>query len=162
MSSTEPRRQRIDNAYCSIARTVDLVGDRWRFLILREALLGGVEKYADFERALGIAPNVLADRLNTLVEGGILEKRQYREAGARPRYSYHPTPAGAELKIVLAALQQWGDGYCPPPTGATIDRETIDDHRSVRVGFIDDDGRPRDIDEVTFVRSANYPSDNPR
>src|ERR1700712_3660084 len=93
---------------CSIARTVGVLGERWTFLILREALWG-VTRFAQFRDALGIAPDVLTERLNTLVEYGVLTRSPYQEPGRRARFEYEVTTAGRELQVVLGALQQWGD-----------------------------------------------------
>jgi DNA-binding HxlR family transcriptional regulator len=142
---------------CSIERTLQFVGERWSFLVLREALLNRVTKFADFERALGAAPNILSDRLGGLVAAGLLEKREYREAGSRTRYAYHPTPAGEDMKLVLAALQQWGDEHIPPAGGATVARETAAGH-PVHLEFVDDRGHAHALDEIEFVPTANYPS----
>ncbi len=142
---------------CSIERSVDIIGERWSFLILREALIYGVTKFSDFQSALGISTNILVDRLNRIVGAGVLEKRMYQEAGSRPRPSYHPTASGEALKLVLAALQQWGDDFNPPITGVTFDRLTVGEGRPVRVSFVDDKNEPRELDDVAFVRTANYP-----
>ena len=141
---------------CSIARSLEVLGERWTFLILRE-VLSGTTRFADFRAALGVAPDVLSDRLGTLVAAGVLEKRPYREPGARVRDSYHLTPAGRELQVVLAALQQWGDEHRPYELGPTVLRRTADG-RPVHVGFIDDTGREVPLDGVAFVRTAAYPS----
>ena len=141
---------------CSIERTLGVVGERWTFLILREALFNGVSRFADFQSALGIAPNVLTSRLTTIVEAGVLEKREYREDGARTRYSYHPTAAGTQLAVVLAALQQWGDEFLPRESGPTVLRQTSDGSLPVRVGFVDGADRPLDLEDVSFVRSPAY------
>jgi DNA-binding HxlR family transcriptional regulator len=141
---------------CSIARSLEVLGERWTFLILREAL-SGTTRFADFRAALGVAPDVLSDRLATLVASGVLEKRPYREPGARARDSYHLTEAGRELQVVLGALQQWGDAHRPYEPGPTVLRRTADG-RPVHVGFVDDEGREVPLDEVRFVRTATYPS----
>ena len=143
---------------CSIERTLQIVGERWTFLILRESLLARLTKFGDFQSALGIAPNILTDRLNTLVAAGLLEKQMYREIGDRQRASYHPTQAGEQLKIVLAALQQWGDDNIPPATGVTIVRRTNSTKRPLRVGFIDDRNRTHELDDVAFIPSASLAS----
>jgi DNA-binding HxlR family transcriptional regulator len=140
---------------CSIARSLEVLGERWTFLILREAL-SGTSRFADFRAALGVAPDVLSDRLATLVASGVLEKRPYREPGARARDSYHLTQAGRELQVVLAALQQWGDEHRPYEPGPTVLRRTPDG-RPVHVGFVDDEGREVPMDEVRFVRTSTYP-----
>ncbi|MEU6347101.1 helix-turn-helix domain-containing protein [Streptomyces sp. NPDC046977] len=89
----------------SISRTRDVVGDRWTMLILRDASLRGVTRFADFRDGLGIAADVLTLRLGALVEQSVMEKRPYREPGARTRFSYHLTPSGEQLLLVLAALR---------------------------------------------------------
>jgi DNA-binding HxlR family transcriptional regulator len=141
---------------CSIARSLEVLGERWTFVILREAL-SGTSRFADFRAALGVAPDVLSDRLATLVAAGVLEKRPYREPGARARDSYHLTPAGRELQIVLGALQQWGDEHRPYEPGPTVVRRSPDGH-PVHVGFVDDAGREVPLEEVRFVRTSTYPN----
>src|SRR4051794_28734394 len=102
----------LDSTSCAIARSLAVLGERWTMLILREAF-NGTTRFAQFRDNLGVAPDVLTDRLATLVEYGVLEREPYREPGARTRYAYHLTPAGAELRLVLGALQQWGDAHLP-------------------------------------------------
>ena len=93
---------------CSIARALEVVGERWTLLILRDAFLG-VRRFDQFQESLGIARNVLTDRLNRLVDEGVLERVRYSE---RPeRYEYRLTRKGRDLNIALAALRQWGDQY---------------------------------------------------
>jgi DNA-binding HxlR family transcriptional regulator len=142
---------------CSIARSLEVLGERWTFLILREAL-GGTTRFADFRSKLGVAPDVLSNRLATLVDAGILEKQPYREPGARVRDSYHLTPAGRDLQVVLGALQQWGDNPRPYELGPTVVRRTVDGDRPVHVGFIDDTGREVPLEGVAFVPTALYPA----
>jgi DNA-binding HxlR family transcriptional regulator len=141
---------------CSIARSLGVLGERWTFLILREALWG-VTRFAQFRDALGIAPDVLADRLATLVDYGVLTKEPYQEPGSRARFAYQLTPAGRELQVVLASLQQWGDKYLPRPEGPTVVRRTRGTDRQVHVGYIDDRGAEVGADDVMFVRTAAYP-----
>jgi DNA-binding HxlR family transcriptional regulator len=93
---------------CSIARALEVVGERWTLLIIRDAFLG-LRRFDEFQASLGIARNVLTERLNRLVEEGILERVRYSE---RPeRYEYRLTAKGRELNIALAGLRQWGDQY---------------------------------------------------
>lgn len=98
---------------CSVARTLEIVGERWTWLIVRDAFLG-VRRFDEFRESLGIARNVLTDRLNRLVAEGILEKVPYEE---RPlRYEYRLTEKGADLFTALNAIRQWGDRYlCGKP-----------------------------------------------
>ncbi|MGA5200673.1 winged helix-turn-helix transcriptional regulator [Streptomyces variegatus] len=140
-------------ALCSIERTLDIVGDRWTLLVLRQVLLYRHTRFADFVKVLGIAPNTLTSRLDTLVEAGILEKRPYRDDGARQRYEYHPTPAGEDLLAVLATLQQWGDNHVAPQGGPTALRRTAEGDRPVSVAFVDDAGRCVPRQDVVFVPS---------
>jgi DNA-binding HxlR family transcriptional regulator len=93
---------------CSIARALEVVGERWTLLIVRDAFLG-LRRFDEFQESLGIARNVLASRLARLVEEGILERVRYSE---RPeRFEYRLTPKGRDLHVALAALRQWGDAY---------------------------------------------------
>src|SRR4029079_19010163 len=92
----------------SIARALELVGERWTLLIIRDAFLG-LRRFEEFHSSLGIARNVLTDRLNRLVEEGIFERVRYSE---RPeRFEYRLTQKGRDLNVALAALRQWGDEY---------------------------------------------------
>lgn len=143
---------------CSIARTLELIGDRWALLILREAHRG-TTRFADFRDVLGIAPNILANRLAALVESGVLEKREYRTEGARTRSSYHLTPAGTDLKIVLAALQQWGDVHVPRDDGPTVLRRNTRTDGLVTVNFLDEDGEAVRAEDVAFEPVAGGPVD---
>jgi DNA-binding HxlR family transcriptional regulator len=93
---------------CSIARALEIVGERWTLLIVRDAFLG-VRRFEQFQESLGIARNVLTDRLNRLVEEGILERVRYSE---RPeRHEYRLTPKGRDLNLALTTLRQWGDKH---------------------------------------------------
>jgi DNA-binding HxlR family transcriptional regulator len=97
-----------DGQSCSIARALEVVGERWTLLIVRDAFLG-LRRFDEFQESLGIARNVLTDRLNRLVDEGILERVRYSE---RPeRFEYRLTAKGRELDIALAGLRQWGDKY---------------------------------------------------
>jgi DNA-binding HxlR family transcriptional regulator len=140
------------NSRCSIARSLTVLGERWTFLVLREAFLG-TTRFADFRDHLGVAPDVLSDRLSTLVEAGVLEKRPYQEAGARARFSYHLTPTGEELRVVLGALQQWGDVHLPQRSGPSYLRRSANDDRPLHVAFVDDSGQAVPPDQVTFVKT---------
>ena len=93
---------------CSIARTLELIGERWSLLIIRDAFLG-VRRFEDFQADLGVARNVLSARLARLVDEGILERHRYQE---RPeRYEYRLTEKGIGLWPVLVSLVKWGDKY---------------------------------------------------
>ena len=102
---------------CSVARTLDVVGDRWIFLILREAFFG-VSHYDQFEKNLGIATNILSDRLKTLVDNDIFT-RQKDSKDAR-RISYRFTEKGIDLYSVTLALLQWGDRWLADDDGPPL------------------------------------------
>lgn len=105
-------------ARCAIARGVDLLGDKWALLIAREACWGRT-RFSEFRRNLGIAPDVLANRLAALVHEGVLERRAYRDTGARAREEYVLTPAGHDLLFVLAGLAHWGREHRPLPESSS-------------------------------------------
>jgi DNA-binding HxlR family transcriptional regulator len=102
---------------CSVARTLEVVGERWTLLILRDAFLG-VRRFDDFQRSLGVARNVLNTRLQRLVEAGLLERRPYQERPAR--YEYRLTPMGRDLWPAVVALMQWGDRWLCADAGAPM------------------------------------------
>jgi len=131
---------KVPDSRCSIARTLGVLGERWTFLILREAFLGAT-RFAEFRDRLGIAPDVLSDRLGTLTEYGVLAREPYQDPGERSRFAYRLTPAGQELRVVLSALQQWGDEYLPRPEGPTMLRRIRGTDCPVRVGYLDEQGR---------------------
>src|SRR5436853_2887738 len=94
--------------HCSIAGTLELIGQRWTLLVLRDAFLG-VRRFDDFQRDLGVARNVLAARLGRLVDEGVFERVAYQE---RPeRFEYRLTEKGRDLWPVTMALLRWGDRH---------------------------------------------------
>jgi DNA-binding HxlR family transcriptional regulator len=100
-----------DNQVCSIARALEMVGDRWTMLVIRESFMG-TRRFDGYQRNLGCARNVLTDRLNRLVEVGILRKEPYQE---RPtRYEYRLTRRGVELWPAMMTLKSWGDRHLAP------------------------------------------------
>jgi DNA-binding HxlR family transcriptional regulator len=146
------KKEALDPQYpvCSIARSLELLGERWTFLVLREALSGST-RFGEFSDALEVSTDLLSDRLNTLVKTGIMDKRPYQQPGHRIRYEYHLTPAGEELRIVLGALQQWGDQHCAPAGGPSAQRRSRSTGEQLGVAFIDEGGRAVVLDDVTFV-----------
>jgi DNA-binding HxlR family transcriptional regulator len=125
----------IDTKRCQIARTLDIVGEKWSLLIVRNAVRGQT-RFSDFRDSLGVPSDILTSRLATLVEAGILEKRSYREPGSRERSSYHLTESGQALKVVLAAMIQWGEEFNPSaygPASLLTDPET---HAAVELAFV--------------------------
>jgi DNA-binding HxlR family transcriptional regulator len=99
---------------CSIARSLEVVGERWTLLILRDAVLG-IERFEDFQESLGIATNVLANRLKLLCDEGVLDRVPDEARPGRPKYVL--TSKGAELAPALIVLMKWGDRHYPTPKG---------------------------------------------
>ena len=117
------------NQYCPVASTLEVVGERWTLLILRDIFLG-IRRFEELQRDLGVARNVLQARLERLVEEGILVKRPYQDRP--PRSEYRLTEKGADLWPVLVSLLQWGDKY-----GLDGERPMILQHRGCG-GELDD------------------------
>ncbi|KPI18873.1 transcriptional regulator, HxlR family [Actinobacteria bacterium OK006] len=105
---------------CPAQRTLDVVGDKWTLLILRDAS-NGVRRFDDFRRHIGLSQAVLSNRLRKLTAAGILRTAPYKEPGSRTRHEYLLTPKGRGLWPVLAALRQWGEDYPPDPDDEILD-----------------------------------------
>jgi DNA-binding HxlR family transcriptional regulator len=112
-----PLQRSYENQECSVAATLELVGERWTLLIVRELLLG-VHRFSELQADLGIARNVLQARLERLVADGIVERRRYQEHP--PRDGYHLTEAGLDLWPTIISLMAWGDRYLPRPDGPPL------------------------------------------
>lgn len=97
-----------DGQNCSIAGALAIIGERWSLLVMREVLLGR-RRFQEIKRNTGIASNILADRLQTLVDHGVLERRRYSDQPEA--YEYVPTRRGLDVNPVLIALMQWGDRH---------------------------------------------------
>lgn len=104
-------RKSFADMHCSVAQCLEVVGEWWSMLIVRDAFLG-VTRFDDFQERLGIARNILKQRLTRLVEEGVLDKVAYSEHP--PRYDYRLTTKGRDLWPVLTAMRQWGDKYAAP------------------------------------------------
>lgn len=136
---------------CAIARSLGVLSDSWSFLLLREAHLGR-RTFAQFRDSLGIATDVLSARLDALVEHGVLERIPYREPGQRTRDAYELTAAGNELKVVLIAMQQWGEAHLPRDQGLAVLPVTRDGQQRVRAGLVSPGGTVEAPENVEFVR----------
>ncbi|MCE0459199.1 winged helix-turn-helix transcriptional regulator [Curtobacterium flaccumfaciens] len=111
---------------CPIARSLDVLGEKWTLMIVRDAV-GGSTRFSEFQQSLGIPREVLAARLASLVDGGVLERTTYKPEGARAREEYVLTDAGRDLSLVLLALGGWADRHRPSERASDlrfVDAET--------------------------------------
>jgi DNA-binding HxlR family transcriptional regulator len=111
---TKMLRSDYPGQFCSIAKSLEVIGERWSLLIVRD-ILNGHRRFGQMQQSLGIARNVLSARLQGLVEEDILERRAYQESPAR--YEYFLTEKGLDLWPALIALMHWGDRYSAGPEG---------------------------------------------
>ncbi len=150
------KRDYIGQESCSVARTLEIVGDRWTWLIVRDAFLG-MTKFAEFRESLGIAPNVLSARLSRLVDEGIFERVLYSEHPARCEYRL--TEKGSNLFVALNALRQWGDRYlCVKPMRLLRAKED----RTPVVAALVPEGAPALANhEVELVPGPGFPLELP-
>lgn len=147
-----------DDVRCSIARSLEVLGEKWTLLVVREALWGRT-RFSEFRAALGVAPDVLADRLATLVDVGVMRRRPYRVDGGRQREEYVLTTAGEELLVVLGALSTWGDRHRPHPANGPRTFVESSTGEPVTVGFLASDGRQVPPGEVVAVSPATTGAD---
>lgn len=136
---------------CPIARSLEVLGEKWTILVVREAL-AGVTRFSEFQQRLGVAKDVLAARLSTLVEFDVLERRSYRAEGERERFEYLLTQAGRDLGIVLASLAQWGDTHRPTEFGPVVEHRERGTGDRLHVAFVTNEGREVALDSVEAVR----------
>ncbi len=130
-------RREYEGQVCSIARALEVVGDRWTLLIVRDVALG-TRRFDELLQSLGVATNVLTDRLQRLVAAGVLERELYSE---RPRrFEYRLTQKGRELGIPLLALMQWGDRHLSDKPPRIARRRS--DRAPVEVKVVAADGSP--------------------
>ncbi|HUR73501.1 MAG TPA: helix-turn-helix domain-containing protein [Sporichthya sp.] len=105
------RRTSFEEMNCSVAQCLEVVGEWWSLLIVRDAFLG-IRRFDDFQSRLGISRNVLNQRLTGLVENGVFRRELYQEHP--PRYEYRLTDKGRDLWLVISAMRQWGDAWAAP------------------------------------------------
>jgi DNA-binding HxlR family transcriptional regulator len=112
--------------WCSAARALEIVGERWSLLILRDAFFAGHTRFSDFERSLGIAPNILARRLESFVEAGLM---QTRPSGTNPEHpEYVLTPKGMDFKPAIIALTEWGERWSDEPGPVVFTHQGCEGH----------------------------------
>ena len=152
MQARTPTPETRPSPPCPIGRAVDVLGDRWTLLILRNATIG-TTRFDDFKSELGIADNILSARLGRLVDVGLLTRTAYRPGG-RTRYEYRLTQAGADVLPLLHALRRWGQQHTKPGEPAdpmrilhrACGQFTADDQRC------DHCGQPLVRDEEAWLR----------
>lgn len=150
------RRKRFDNAPCPIARSLDVLGDWWSPLIIRECLYG-VHRFDELQRFLGIARNMLTRRLNQLVEQGVLERRAYQDKP--PRYEYHLTEMGYDAAKLLMAMTSFGDKWFFDEEGEPIHLYHRDTGRRVQPVLVDaDTGEPIDARALYAGPGPSFPA----
>jgi DNA-binding HxlR family transcriptional regulator len=137
---------------CSIARAMELLGERWTFLILREAFWG-VRRFSELQRSLGIARNILSARLQALVAHGILERVRYRSDP--DRYEYRLTDRGRDLYPAIVAIMQWGDKHLSGTEGAPLVLRHTCGHDAAPALTCSGCGEPVDPRDITPERAGH-------
>ncbi len=144
------RRSPIPPENCNLARTIEIVGDRWTLLILRAALYG-VRRFDDFQAELACPRTVLSGRLKILVDAGLLTRKTYKVPGKRARPEYVLSAMGLSLRPILIGLTQWGDVWLgkgePPPISFT----KMGSKTAIRAAFVDAEGREVRPDQIRAV-----------
>lgn len=139
-------RKRFDDSNCSVARALDEVGDWWSLLIVLHAMYG-TRRFVDFQQQLGIAKNILCDRLSRLVDSGVMRKVDVGEHGSR--FEYRLTEKGRDLFPVVIALRQWGDKWNPSPGQPQLDLRDRATGRPIQPVVVQDaDGNELTIRDV--------------
>jgi DNA-binding HxlR family transcriptional regulator len=113
-------RQSYSAENCSVKRALDIVGEKWTLLVLREAFYGA-RRFEQFHARVGCARNLLTERLNTLTHAGVMQREPYQEPGQRERHEYRLTQKGLELLPAIVALMQWGDRWQADPDGPPVE-----------------------------------------
>jgi DNA-binding HxlR family transcriptional regulator len=154
-----PLRSNWTGEPCPIARSLEVLGDPWVLLVLRQAF-SGVRRFEQFREQLGAADNVLSTRLARLVDAGLLARRPYQD-GRRTRQEYVLTQAGADTLPIITALAQWGDQH-RPHTDVTVRMQIV--HRrcgqpSSTAGLCSECGEPLTPETTTWRKSWRTPHD---
>ncbi len=147
------RRSPVPPCDCNLARSFELIGDRWTLLILRSALYG-VRRFDDFQADLDIPRSVLSNRLAGLVDSGIMDRREYREGGQRTRIEYPLTEMGQALGLPFIAMTAWGDRWLGDGRTPMTLRSKASGQR-LRLALVDEDGkvaRPADVETVVHTK----------
>ncbi len=144
------RKSPVPPSDCNLAKSVDLIGDRWTLLILRSAMYG-IRRFDDFQAELGTPRTILSGRLKSLVDTGLLDKRTYKVEGRRARPEYVLTDKGEALRPVLIALTQWGDTWLDEQGQPPVSFTDMKSRQAVRAAFVGTDGREVDAKDLRIV-----------
>lgn len=143
-------RKRFDSMPCGVAQTLERVGDWWSLLIVRDALFG-LHRFAQFESSLGISKNILTDRLERLVDNGILKRERLNEPGNR--YAYRLTHKGRDLWLVLTAMRLWSERWVfEEDEVPLIVRERDTGRRIAGLLAVGEDGEPVEASKLEWVK----------
>lgn len=146
---TDRKSGRLANAQCSMARAMAVVGDRWSILILREAYYG-TRRFDEFERYIGIAPNILSNRLKRFVDAGIMKRVPLPEHSSR--YDYVLTEKGRDFFPAYLALKKWGDDWLAEPEGPqVVFRERASRRQIEYPQLLTGDGTPLRLEDVEVI-----------
>lgn len=144
---------------CSLARAIDVFGDSWTLLILRDAMQG-LARFDEFQKSLNIARNTLSDRLAKLVESGVMVKQFYQDNP--PRYEYVLTEMGRDFFPALATILAWGDKWLDNGGGAPVTLQHHNEGHAIATQVVCAQcGEPVVHDDITFCVGPGYPDDVP-
>jgi DNA-binding HxlR family transcriptional regulator len=146
-----------DDEVCSIARALEVVGERWSLLIIRNALFAGSTRFSDFQRSLGIATNILQNRLDGFVEAGLMRRHRYSEQPAL--YEYLLTEKGRDFAPSLIALTEWGDRWAAPAGRPVLYSHTVCGSEVSHEVVCPSCGRVDDPAEVQALPGPGMPAD---
>jgi DNA-binding HxlR family transcriptional regulator len=145
--------------HCSVAQCLEVVGEWWSLLLVRDAFLG-VRRFDDFQARLGISRNILQQRLTSLVDSGVFERLPYQD---RPvRFEYRLTDKGRDLWLVVTAMRQWGDRWAAPEGPPLQMRHRACGHLVEAVPVCSACGEPLDARAVLAVPDASAVADGVR
>ena len=143
---------RLANAQCSMARAMEVVGDRWSILILREAYYG-TRRFDEFAYYIGVAPNILSNRLKRFVDAGIMMREPLPEHSSR--YDYVLTEKGRDFFPAYLALKKWGDDWLAEPEGPQVVFRERDARRAIEYPkLLAADGKPLRLEDVEVVAGS--------